>query len=328
MPTPYEIDIMMSANTIAALKTNGFSLYGFKAVQTSSGGAAPTVWFQSNAFLQTTQVQWSEQYQAYISDSQIIANGVITANTAVDIDLEQTADADAVGNLTVDEQGTPSAISIANQSSVQWTAGISEMVNGVANPMCALPLFGNMLEVIAPIEKVLLMFASTTVDTGTVIYKGFSAGVLVDLTAVQTRSLTFDINNSWNWGGAGWGTAVPAQADLVPLLIGDGSTISARSPTLAGARQRLAGPSDAPGSAAVTVPIAAGGNHVFPAGTLQEDLELDNRHNVAGNVQYRIANRRLVTVPIVPNEEQWIRGINGQQLSVTNNLPNSLYCVY
>ena len=328
MPTPYEIDIMMSADTITALKNSGFSLFAFKAVQTSNTGAAPTVWFQSDSFLQTTQVKWSEQYQAYVSDSQIIAGGVIEANSAIDIGLGQTADADKNGNLTVAEQGTASAISIANQSTVQWTAGISEVVNGVANPMCALPLYGGMLDVIAPIEKVLLMFASATVDTGTVIYKSYSAGVLVDLTAVQNRTLTFDINNGWNWGGAGWGTAVPAQADLVPMLIAGGSTLSTRAPALSGARSRLASSPATVGSAAVTVPIPAAGNHVFPAGTLAEDLELDNRHNVAGTVQYRIANRRLVTVPMAPNEEQWIRGINGQQLSVTNNLPNTLYCVY
>jgi hypothetical protein len=336
MATQYEVDIMMSADTITQLKTNGFSLYGFKAVQTSNSGAAPTVWFQSQDFLQTTQVIWTEQYQAYVSTSQIIPNGVIDANTAIDINLAQTADTDADGNLTIAETGTPSAISIANQSSNPWTAGISEVVNGTANPMCAMPLFGNMLDVIAPIEKVLLTFASSTVNTGTVIYQSYSSGVLVDLTSAQLRSLTFDINSGWNWGGAGWGTGVAPQEDLVPILITSGSSaaMSFPAPSLPGSWRRNAA-LRAPAVRDHDIQLRQGASHVFADGTWPDGVELDNSHNANGQVRYRLGLNNVwngwINVGVAPNAPPTIIPYphHAQDVEVNNSaLPASIDCRY
>ncbi|WP_426040815.1 hypothetical protein [Brevundimonas sp. TWP2-3-4b1] len=183
--------------------------------------SAPRVWFTDLNFLNTTRVKWTEQYQAYISTDQIISNGVIDASANVDINLGQTANVDEDQNLTPVSEGTPLAISIFNQSSMPLTAGISQMNNGSANPMCAIPLHGNMLDVVVPIEKVLLTFASNTVNTGTVIYKAYASGLLIDLTADNTRAVSFDINKGWAWDGGTWGVPVKANESLVPLLIED-----------------------------------------------------------------------------------------------------------
>ena len=221
MSTPYEIDISLSPETVKELKDGGYALYGFKAVKSTVVGAAPLVWFTDLNFLNTTRVKWTEQYQAYISTDQIISNGVIDASANVDINLGQTANVDEDQNLTPVSEGTPLAISIFNQSSMPLTAGISQMNNGSANPMCAIPLHGNMLDVVVPIEKVLLTFASNTVNTGTVIYKAYASGLLIDLTSANTRSVSFDINNGWTWDGGTWGVPVRANESLVPLLIED-----------------------------------------------------------------------------------------------------------
>lgn len=74
--------------------------------------------------------------------------------------------------------------------------------------------------------------------------------------------------------------------------------------------------------------IDAGAAHVFPAEILDDRLDLQNRHGVAGDIQYQIGAQPAVTVPIADNGEYEIRNIRGLQLTVTNNLPNSLYCVY
>lgn len=221
MSTPYEIDISLSPETVKELKDGGYALYGFKAVKSTVVGAAPLVWFTDLNFLNTTRVKWTEQYQAYISTDQIISNGVIDASANVDINLGQTANVDEDQNLTPVSEGTPLAISIFNQSSMPLTAGISQMNNGAANPMCAIPLHGNMLDVVVPIEKVLLTFASNTVNTGTVIYKAYASGLLIDLTADNTRAVSFDINKGWAWDGGTWGVPVKANESLVPLLIED-----------------------------------------------------------------------------------------------------------
>ena len=85
--------------------------------------------------------------------------------------------------------------------------------------MCAIPLNGKMMDEVVPIEKVLLTFASNTVDTGTVIYKCFSSGLMIDLTKSNNRSVAFDIDNGWSWDGGTWATEIAPNANLVPLLI-------------------------------------------------------------------------------------------------------------
>ena len=61
---------------------------------------------------------------------------------------------------------------------------------------------------------------------------------------------------------------------------------------------------------------------------LDDTIELDNRHNVQGNEVYQIGVQRIVTIPMVANQEYFIRDIRGQQLQVWNNPPSSLYCEY
>lgn len=219
MGSPYEIDISLSSDTVDKLKNGGFALYAFKAVKSSVTGGAPLVWFKTTQFLNTTQVTWEEQYQAYISTDEIIANGKVAASAACNIDLGQSAYVTANGNLTPVGTGTPGAVSILNQGNNPWTTGISQFKDGKPNPLCAIPLYGNNLDVVVPIAKVLMMFASNTVNTGTVIYKAYSSGLMVDLTDNPTRSVAFDINNGWSWSGGTWANKVQANNDLVPLLI-------------------------------------------------------------------------------------------------------------
>lgn len=219
MASTYEVDISLSPATVDALKSSGFSLYAFKAVKSAVAGGAPLVWFRTNSFLSSTIVTWEEQYQAYISTTQISENVTILANAMAATDLDQIAHVSQNGNITTSTGGAKGAISILNEGTERWTTGISQVANGKANPMCAIPLYGKTLDVIVPIQKVLLTFASTPVNTGTVIYKAFSESVMVDLTAARKRAVHFDIDGGWSWDEGTWAKTVAANADLVPLLI-------------------------------------------------------------------------------------------------------------
>ncbi|MET0274550.1 MAG: hypothetical protein ABW360_16305 [Phenylobacterium sp.] len=219
MGSPFEIDISMTSATVDGLKNSGFALYAFKAVKSTVSGGAPLVWFRTTQLLTSVSVTWQEQYQAYISADEIIANGKIRASTACDIDLGQTAKVSANGNMIPDPNGTAGAVSIYNEGTTQWTTGISQFSNGQPSPLCAIPLYGQNLDVVVPISKVLLMFASNTVNTGTVLYKAYSPGLMVDLTAAPTRAVSYDLNGGWDWTGGTWATRVKANDNLVPLLI-------------------------------------------------------------------------------------------------------------
>jgi hypothetical protein len=224
MPQVYTINITMTPETVMVLSRNGFVLYGFKAVKTTNQGAAPLVWLRTRSVFQNTQVTWTDQYRAYLSTSPIVPNGTVAVSSAIAIDLGQTAVVGENGHLTAIAQGTPSAISLSSASFQQWTSGIAQPgADQQPSPLVALPLSGNGIEVIAPVEKVLLLFAQTTFSAGTVSYKAYAPGILVDLTGASQRDVSYDINNGWNWGGGAWATPVAAQQDLIPILVNPGS---------------------------------------------------------------------------------------------------------
>ena len=85
--------------------------------------------------------------------------------------------------------------------------------------MCAFPLFGGSRDVIAPIEKVLLMFATDAVDTGTVIEQAFTDGLMIDLTASNQRAVGYVINKGWTPTDQSWAKPVASGTDLVAMLI-------------------------------------------------------------------------------------------------------------
>lgn len=215
----YEVDIRLSPDTLQALMATGYSLLVLKAVQTHDGGAAPLVWFRTDRLTLTTSVTWQEQYQAYISPSQIVSNGMIHPGATVDISVGQTAQVSADGVMTATDGGATSAISIFNQDYQTWTCGVSQVVAGQANPVCAVQVISNMVDIITPVEQVLLMFSNMSMNTGTVMVKASTFGLLVDLRDATQRTVQFDINNGWTWGGGAWGHSVAPNANLLPLLI-------------------------------------------------------------------------------------------------------------
>jgi hypothetical protein len=223
MSTQYKITINMSQTTANDLTNGKFQLYAFKGVASTIGGGQPLVWFKSNTFGKQVHISWHEQYQAYTSQSKLVPNGQNDAANPYDIDLDQTLVVQSDnGTGAVQTGGTKGAISIQNQSpsGTQMLCGISEVVGGTAMPLCAFPLYGTGLDVMAPEERVFLMFATDQVDTGTVIYKAYTQGVLIDLTGpVRSRTVQYDMNQGWSWGGHAWGQKVKANARLAPLLI-------------------------------------------------------------------------------------------------------------
>jgi hypothetical protein len=219
--TQYSVDISMDDESVRALAGGNFVLYGFKAVKTSAAGA-PLVWFETRQFGRRTEIGWTERYQAYTSPSQIIPNGRILAANSYDIDLDETLHVTSSrGSGSVDtRRSMAQAISISNETNTQFTCGISQSnPEGGVTPMCALGLYGGMGDVIAPIEQVLLMFSAMPMSTGTVITRAPSLGIVIDLTDANARSVSYDVNAGWSWGGAPWARQVAAQEDLVALLI-------------------------------------------------------------------------------------------------------------
>jgi hypothetical protein len=143
---------------------------------------------------------------------------MITASATTPINLDQTAQVDAEGNLTAIDGGQTTAISIQNLSDTTYTAGISLSQIGTA-PICAVTLGDNNTVAIAPLEQILLMFATESYDAGTYIENAFSQGILINLTSSTSQTVNYDINNGWTWDGGTWASIVNEGAELTPLLV-------------------------------------------------------------------------------------------------------------
>lgn len=219
----YTITIDMSQATVENLSQYGYYLYAFKAVGSSISGGQPTVWVQTQNFSLTTEVTWQEQFSAYTSTNTNLSDGTrITASATYPINLGSTLQVtSSTGTGSVVTTGIAGAIEIASQVNNQFTCGIGQTSSAGTNILCALPLFGNNIDAIQPIEKVLLTFATKAMNTGTVVYQAFAPALLVDMTGAtdNSRTVSYDLNSNWQANTAGWATQYPASTQLAPLLI-------------------------------------------------------------------------------------------------------------
>jgi hypothetical protein len=238
----YNLNISMDGETVEKLESMGMHLYAFKAVKATGNAGRPLVWFRSDTFSLNTQVNWRVEYQAYSSRNEIVPNGQIVSSAAYPADLGQTFTITGTrGTGEVTQAGDPRAITIRSAVETRFSCGVSQKNDNGYAPICALPIFNGFADVIVPVEKVLVMFASDTVNTGTVITKAYSPAVLVDLTGVTSRTVSYSIDKKWSWGGATWARGVEADADLVPLLIEPSAGLEQmRVAAMAGAVAQLA----------------------------------------------------------------------------------------
>lgn len=223
-----EIKITSSNDTVAKLISGGYYLYGFKAVKSSGSAGRPLILFKNQSYSEQTYVTLSVKYKAYTSSSVIAPNGQIRIGFAIDIAIGQTLQVGPGGQGLVVGGGRSTTISILNTTTTQFTCGISAKHNDAFSPNCAFPLYGEHLQTIVPVEKVLLFFSTRVLNAGTVIGNNVAftnvlasngPGILVDVAEDAKRDVSYDINHGWSWGGYSWAQRVAASQDLVPLLI-------------------------------------------------------------------------------------------------------------
>lgn len=230
MANSFTIDITMSAATVTQLQQEGFQLYGFSGVDgTTINGSFPTLWFATSDYSESTTVEWTEQYGGYTTTQVNIAPGtVIIASASAPMNLGQLGTVGVGGVITVTNNGTAGEIELLNSTNTPFTCGITILnpLTGQSNPICAFPLNGQNEDVFVPVEMVLLMFATTPINTGTVIEQSSGPGILVNMTGQTSPApLTYDVNNGWT--GPGFTMNVSAGTPLPPLLI-NGSGVELR----------------------------------------------------------------------------------------------------
>jgi hypothetical protein len=224
------ITINMTAATIATLMDTNSALVGFKAVQANANGALPAIWFSTQRYSQPTQLTWSDQFQGFASSSSIAPDETVMMSFSVEMRLGQTLTLSQYGQGMVSPGGPASAISIANQGMAQTTCGIAQPspLGGGPVPYCAVPLPPASMTVLAPLDRVLLLFSTMQINEGTLLSQAFASGLLIDVTAAGGQCVVeFDIDNGWSAGGASWAQDVAQGAQLAPLLLSSGWNVAA-----------------------------------------------------------------------------------------------------
>lgn len=219
MASVQQITITLPSATLVALKDMGYALYAMRAFDTTNAAGQPLVWVATTQYLEMTTLAFQAQYQAYVSTSQLVADGVVTMSATAAVDLGQTATVDANGMITVTQGGRPNAVTLVNSSSNPFTTGLAAGADGGSAAIFAEPLYGLAEDIVAPLDQVLLTFSTAGVQVGTLVRHAMSQSFLVDLTGGEQRTVAFDINQGWSAGGAVWGQNVPAGTDLIPILV-------------------------------------------------------------------------------------------------------------
>jgi hypothetical protein len=227
------ITINMDADTIQQLLAGQYTLYGYKAVQSTDSAGRPLVWFGTQNYSTTTVVSCSDLYQVYTSNSPIVSGEQINVGFSTDILCGQTLQVVQGGVGTVVSTGSPSDISVLNQTTTEFTCGIMQkaIINGNSSafaPYCTFPLYGLNLQEIQPINNILLMFSTAVTDNGTVAIDSADStalagangpGIIIDFSAMSSCTVTYDVNMGWDWGDYAWAQQIPANENLTPWLI-------------------------------------------------------------------------------------------------------------
>jgi len=244
--TAYNISIAMNDATLEGLDASKASLYLFKASASSMGGGAPTVWSSTRAFSADTEINWTESYAAYAAVGEVKNGVTFTGSSAKTLDLGESLLVEESAITKVSGDGTAGWITVTNTTTTPFACGLAQPgpADGKVAPICAFPLYGLHSDLIQPIEKVALVFASEAYKQGTVIEGSIGPAVLVDLTKQQTAAMSYDINGGWSWAPTEPVSDISAS-DFVKVLVtepsgptqpggstGPGATIEVLRPTV------------------------------------------------------------------------------------------------
>ncbi|MGG2461720.1 hypothetical protein ACO0M4_18200 [Streptomyces sp. RGM 3693] len=216
----YTVRVTIDSDSIKEM--DKYTLYGFKAVKTS-GDAEPVVWFADNSYSTNTDITWHTEYQAYASP--FAQSGPISTYHPEDIELGETfkvEDKKCLGSV-IGDPDPKQPITVTNRVlSTKFRVGIAQKpsVRDEFRPLCTSTMIADGTNAFMPVERVLLIFATKEIDEGAVITKAFSAGVLIDLTGAEKRTVSFSTQNSWKWDEkAKWAKKITQDDPITQHLV-------------------------------------------------------------------------------------------------------------
>jgi hypothetical protein len=209
----------MNVPTLQRLKSSGYNLCVLHAVQCADLAALPVVWIFSSNYLTNNLIQWQEDLNAFTSQVPILVSARVNMGFSSPIQLGQRMNVGAGGIGTVISGGIPDTVAFVSTVDQQFTCGTALAAGNQPQPVCAAPLYGNGLQMIAPVLKIFVMFSDQPIGAGTMINAATGEGVIIDYAGVTERAVSFDINTGWDWGRQAWAATVPPLTNIQRLLV-------------------------------------------------------------------------------------------------------------
>lgn len=229
----YTVELSLPAATVEALLHGRYSLYAMFAVCLRNAAARPTIAYATPHVMEAMALSWSAEVSAYVSATPVAGGRVVEIGRRTQVEPGQILHVTAGGVGYVTSGGPLSDITIQNMTASPFTSGFARAVPQApeAAPIFASPLYGHHLTVASALPKLLLQFTTETLQPGTVLERAdmtmlgaasFGPSLLVTAAPDVVRSVVYDINRGWSWGGQTWATAFPPDADLTSVLIETG----------------------------------------------------------------------------------------------------------
>ncbi|AQR60921.1 hypothetical protein BZG35_04080 [Brevundimonas sp. LM2] len=169
--------------------------------------------------MQTTTIAFGDDLSVYLSPTAIEPNAVVGVGARVEVALGQTARLNDTRLLTAFASGLPGVAALINDGEEAWTWGLCRTLAGEMAPICAFPLHGHGMGMLAPTDRIVAVFATDSTPLGSVVETAFGPGLLIDFSGAKARAVSFDIDRGWAAEGAAWARRIPAGSALGPLLI-------------------------------------------------------------------------------------------------------------
>lgn len=217
-----EVSIRMTEETLGALAASGSFLYGLSAVRAADAAGRPAVWLQTRGYAMHTRVRPPAAFQAFTAPRMPrLADGVLVqpgfhAPAAPGQTLVVAAPG---GGGEVRERGAAGAVSLLNTTATPFTGGLACLVDGEAIPLYAAPLHGGALQEIEPLPAIVLYVSPQPAPPGTLVSTSTGPGVLLHVDGPAELGLEFHVNEGWSWAEGVRARTVPAQSDLLSLLV-------------------------------------------------------------------------------------------------------------
>ncbi|HVW14155.1 MAG TPA: hypothetical protein VHB54_10040 [Mucilaginibacter sp.] len=215
----YTVFITLSDSTLQSLYAGKFWLRVYKGI-TASAPVVNTVWYTTNVFSSTVQIQWTDDYYGFIYPGVPLTKGTMISSGPLNaIQPGNVLSIGPAGSTSISTiGGNANALTFVNNSSNIRICGAAQPVNGNPRLYTAMQMMGSGTNVAAPKELLLLVFETGEFDAGRIVTRTLNSSLQINMMSSTPVTIAFDYQNSWDTNGDPNATILPNSISITGQL--------------------------------------------------------------------------------------------------------------